>query len=430
MKEIARLALSVLLILVESTTAQENAIGSTTSSQELINRSQSNLQQLHILFRHGDRAPVRRMFDNSTPIELLWPIGIGQLTNLGVKQEFNLGRWFREQYNSFVPEKYNASDIYVRSTDTDRSLMSGQAFLAGLYRCTDPKHCPLVPAGIFWRPVPIHTVPLTADVEFRSPNCPRLYNLTQERANSKEIETLLQNHQELINLLKRVSNYQKITADAILTITDILVCFKSNSIPLPSWCTDEIFRELRQIQYFVWKTEFLSSDEILQLEVGVFLKEMADGLVAATQRKAPFGETEVKRLMVYSVHDTNIDYVLASFGYTGGIMMDYASALIFEVLGPRPPSNVEKYHLRMRFKKGWRDDVANYIQILPCVTEPAEQGCQLDRVVQFLRAWSLTKEEYAMRCKLGSDSLRRSGVSLRVLLSTVMLLSHYYLSSF
>ncbi|CAL8069951.1 unnamed protein product [Calicophoron daubneyi] len=160
MKEIARLALSVLLILVESTTAQENAIGSTTSSQELINRSQSNLQQLHILFRHGDRAPVRRMFDNSTPIELLWPIGIGQLTNLGVKQEFNLGRWFREQYNSFVPEKYNASDIYVRSTDTDRSLMSGQAFLAGLYRCTDPKHCPLVPAGIFWRPVPIHTVPL------------------------------------------------------------------------------------------------------------------------------------------------------------------------------------------------------------------------------------------------------------------------------
>ena len=54
-----------------------------------------------------------------------WPVGPGQLTSRGKRQQFRLGEWLRRRYN--VTE-YNERRVRVRSTDTDRTLMSAQVF--------------------------------------------------------------------------------------------------------------------------------------------------------------------------------------------------------------------------------------------------------------------------------------------------------------
>lgn len=48
--------------------------------------------------------------------------------------------------------------VYVRSTDFDRTLESAQANLAGLF----PEAGPGRPEAA-WRPIPVHTVPVTED---------------------------------------------------------------------------------------------------------------------------------------------------------------------------------------------------------------------------------------------------------------------------
>lgn len=84
------------------------------------------------LIRHGDRNPIREI--PSMPHE--WPDGLGALTMTGALQEHLLGAQMRAYYVGqmhLLPEKYQPGSIHVRSTDINRTKMSADAFLSGLY---------------------------------------------------------------------------------------------------------------------------------------------------------------------------------------------------------------------------------------------------------------------------------------------------------
>ncbi len=84
------------------------------------------------LIRHGARAPSSNssFFPNIT-----WTMS-DELTPVGERQHCLLGRLRRLQYietAGLLPAAYDPTLIYVRSTDTRRTLMSAQAYLIGLY---------------------------------------------------------------------------------------------------------------------------------------------------------------------------------------------------------------------------------------------------------------------------------------------------------
>lgn len=84
------------------------------------------------LIRHGDRAPLREI--PKSPY--VWKTGFGELTPEGIQQEIQLGEDLRKIYiekDHLLPPIYDAKTIYVRSTASNRALMSADKFLLGLY---------------------------------------------------------------------------------------------------------------------------------------------------------------------------------------------------------------------------------------------------------------------------------------------------------
>ncbi|CAF1495423.1 unnamed protein product [Rotaria sordida] len=123
----------------------------------------------HILFRHGERAPT--MLYPSDPNDIsFWSNGLGSLTIRGKFQHILLGQYFRERYSTLLNSTYVASEIFVRSSDYDRTLMSAYLTLLGLYPSSkiniSIEHLITTntwPENLPWQPIPVHTVPKSID---------------------------------------------------------------------------------------------------------------------------------------------------------------------------------------------------------------------------------------------------------------------------
>src|SRR5271157_460200 len=117
------------------------------------------------VIRHGDRTPI----DEIPAAPHFWAEGLGQLTAIGMRQEFELGTKLRSAYvaqDGLLPPRYTPGTLYVRSTDRDRTLMSAQSFLMGLYPQGTGPILPsstrsALPNGA--QPIPVHTVPIGED---------------------------------------------------------------------------------------------------------------------------------------------------------------------------------------------------------------------------------------------------------------------------
>lgn len=85
-----------------------------------------------MITRHGDRAP----FANIKNADYKWGTSLSELTPIGMNEEYNLGKELRERYiNHFklMPENYKDQSISVLSSHTNRTVVSAQSLLMGLY---------------------------------------------------------------------------------------------------------------------------------------------------------------------------------------------------------------------------------------------------------------------------------------------------------
>uniref|UniRef100_A0AC34FW13 Acid phosphatase n=1 Tax=Panagrolaimus sp. ES5 TaxID=591445 RepID=A0AC34FW13_9BILA len=104
-----------------------NVIISVTSEDKLIH--------VHALWRHGERNP-RKLFYGDLNNASAFPEGLGQLTKNGINQLYVIGKHFQARYmyeKAFLSPEYLHSEVYARSTDIDRTIISAMAFYSGLY---------------------------------------------------------------------------------------------------------------------------------------------------------------------------------------------------------------------------------------------------------------------------------------------------------
>lgn len=95
------------------------------------------------VWRHGDRAPLET-YPLDPYQEDAWTFGgsgWGQLSPLGMEQHLKLGKLVRERYitgnYTFLSNYYDSHEIYVRSTDVNRTIISALSNMAGMWSQPD-----------------------------------------------------------------------------------------------------------------------------------------------------------------------------------------------------------------------------------------------------------------------------------------------------
>ena len=90
--------------------------------------SDSNLYFVFTTFRHGARFPFDKQdyFGNNINSP-------GALTEYGALQHLEIGQKYRERYSNFLDMNFDENQFYIRTTDVERTIISGEKQLEGLF---------------------------------------------------------------------------------------------------------------------------------------------------------------------------------------------------------------------------------------------------------------------------------------------------------
>lgn len=141
----------------------------------------------------------------------------------GKMQLYKLGQYFRRRYNDLLGANYSSEKVFIRSTDLDRTLMSAQANLAGLF---PPEKEEKWHKTIPWQPIPVHTAPIETDkIFYGARNCPRYFQTFAKYVNeSEEVQQIYRDYVDLF------SYWSKMCGLNLTTIKDVYNLHKTLSI--------------------------------------------------------------------------------------------------------------------------------------------------------------------------------------------------------
>uniref|UniRef100_A0A183AU48 2-phosphoxylose phosphatase 1 n=1 Tax=Echinostoma caproni TaxID=27848 RepID=A0A183AU48_9TREM len=210
-------------------------------------------------------------------------------------------------------------------------------------------------------------------------------------------------HAKMFELLGNKTG-KRVDRNNVWEYFDVVTCMRAHNYSLPDWYTDALYREMSEVARFYWVQRFASTSAIVRLEIGVFLKVLRDHLLtivngSKTLLQRTF-QVSIQHLMAYSAHDTDVCYLLAAFGVYDQQSIPYSAAVVIELLGPEPPAPRSEYRLRLVYKKGYLDNEGTYLQFGACTEQPADRGCPLDDVLNYLAPLLLDPDQFFSECQV------------------------------
>ena len=298
--------------------------------------------------RHGARAPI----DDYSWDTGYWSQGYGELTQEGMRQQYLNGMEFRRRYiteQQVLPPSFNHSLLYVRSTDLNRTIMTAESQLVGLYPvgpslssvAMESKAVPPfnvsnltnILAGLgtqalpnYFQPIPVHVVNQDYDHMLRGyagATCPYINVIALEVQQSNYYQYLVDNYTEYLQ--KRVQ--QVFQQDVDFTdagwFGDAIICERFHGYPMPQGVTEEMYQQMIGIMnysnsyFFQNGGAYLSSSEFFGNLLEVF--------------EGSINGTGTLKWGLYCAHDTTLIGFLYALGQWTGLNPPFASTLVFEL---------------------------------------------------------------------------------------------------
>ncbi|XP_015117780.1 uncharacterized protein LOC107041654 [Diachasma alloeum] len=278
----------------------------------------------NILYRHGVKTPEVSYPNDPWKNESLWPVPFGELTNLGKQQLLELGKWFRARYNQMLPRKYSPYDIYVRSTDVDRTLMSAQVNLAGLYPPVDDQ---VFDDELKWMPIPVHTTPEKEDNVLAGEKYCARYSLELKRLTaSPVIQNILQDNRELLDYLTKMTGKTINFSDVFVHIYDSLFIQRLYNKTLPAW-TSSVYPDKMQPMVNFAFTAYAHTKILQRLRTGLLMKEMVTHMI----QKSKSSLVPDRKLFMYAAHDVTVANLLMTLGVFDPHRPPFAATVLMEL---------------------------------------------------------------------------------------------------
>ncbi|XP_051987553.1 lysosomal acid phosphatase-like [Xyrauchen texanus] len=286
------------------------------------------LKFVTVLYRHGDRSPIKA-YPTDPYQESNWPQGFGQLSQEGMRQHFELGHFLRKRYTGFLSEDYERHEVFIRSTDVDRTLMSAEANLAGLF---PPNGSEVFQPDLKWLPIPVHTVPKDKEMLLSFPleNCPHYKQLMNETEKSDIFLNMTDTYKDFIEMVRNKTGLKTASIETVWSVHDTLFCEAKHGMQPPPWVTPDVMEMLRVLKDFAFQIMFgvYKRKEKCRLQGGLLLEQIIKNLSAAAA--ASDSKQELK-MIVYSAHDTTVVALQEALNVFNGLQPPYASCHLIEL---------------------------------------------------------------------------------------------------
>ncbi len=258
------------------------------------------------IIRHGDRTPIFSI--PSAPHE--WKEGLGQLTAVGMQQEYQLGLKLHKRYMDeyhLLSKNYSHETMEVKSTDFDRTIMSAECVLLGLYP-SGPK----LSSGEFALPNGYQPIPI--QIEYKSEN-PVIRQDTESEKIKALVEKYVYTTEDWKNKTKELqpkfAYWSQLTGVKITHLSqlkslgDALFIFKVHHIPFPKNMSSKDANEIMEAGGWVMAAMF-QPQKIGELTGKNILIAVSNYLDAARTQKSPL------KFVLLSAHDSTILSVMSA----------------------------------------------------------------------------------------------------------------------
>ncbi|XP_003380723.1 tRNA synthetase class I family protein [Trichinella spiralis] len=349
-----------------------------------------------LIWRHGHRTPIYLIPSDIENNASTWDIGLGELTKLGMRQCYELGQMlgkrYIEQYPLFKSSILN--EIYIRSSDTNRTLMSAASVMAGFvasdsygnYGNYTLPNFVRSPAG--WNPLPIHTVDYGTDNLL---NMRYHWNKTANlfRKNFIEYDRFIKQNPDNGAKLAYVANksgFNNTLVKNMWILADVVKIEKegspedwhSDQHKLPDWVTDEIYDWI-QHTFKHWCKLVYQPDLLIQITAGDLIFEIVDRIhqkqLSIKQSQNTNSWIERIKFYSYSGHDINLLFLLYILGqYDNAATVEYegyASCIVFEAWF----TEENEIEIKVFLRRGPNSTEFQPIQVVGC--PPIPSGCPL-----------------------------------------------------
>ncbi|KAF5291953.1 hypothetical protein FQR65_LT11353 [Abscondita terminalis] len=291
-------------------------------------KSFDTLEMVSAVFRHGQKASDPYGTYPKDPLinETYYPYGPGELTNVGKRMEFTLGKKLRQRYGNFLNNLYTPEKVYAVSTYRRRAKMSLELVLAGLF----PPERTLLEweQELNWQPIPYDSLPQNNHLmEFSMFNCPKYERLYKEFSKSPTA----------LHVEKKYEQYYEYIAEntglEVNNIYDIFFLYlsldaeKDWGLELPQW-TQLVFPEYLKeaaIDFYLLSS---ATPQLKQLAGGFLLKKIMNDTIEKINRTL---QPPSRKLYLYSGHEYNVAFLLNALNVYYPHIPPFGSCVMIEL---------------------------------------------------------------------------------------------------
>jgi len=290
------------------------------------------------LFRHGARAPLQAYEGSS------WASSdLGQLTILGMKQQFYLGKNISELYPELVGSTYSPDNISVLADNSNRCIQSAIVQLSTIYLgknstlANDSSPQEIEQYSLMQQlddhlpesekfsgdvvPVQVDIVDSTNEIIFlgqSSQFCPNLNTWVGENQNDARAQEIWNLFSDEIAAVNKNLSQQITNIGEFLIFGDVLIANRAANKTIPGDVTDPIL--IHNLTYaFGWFTFHLNQGQEIQRQLTSFntFQAFIDQLANFRQ-----GQPGSKKMAFYAGHDTNLISILGALGVLSDDCLD------------------------------------------------------------------------------------------------------------